>query len=340
MGYSVTIICENSANRFAESVTEGVRILSAPTPLGPHLVYLRFLLSGQFDVAIEDLAHVVPWFGRLLTRKPVVTYVRHLHSRTLPGQVGLLLRALFAEIERLYPVFLWRTDTVVPSTSVASDVVSLGVRSSRIHVIGYGVDRSLFLPREKSEQPEFVYFAGFRPYKRADHALWALKQVVDNGLPARLTFAGDGPTRLSVEALSTKLGLSGHVRFVGKIPDTELASLVSRSWAHIQCSKAEGWGLSCSEAAACGTPTVAYSVPGLQDSVLPGKTGFLVEDGNPIALGERLIEICRDPLLWSRRCLQSTSTHDWSESALQWSQLLDALTPKEFPACEGTQTSL
>jgi glycosyltransferase involved in cell wall biosynthesis len=55
----------------------------------------------------------------------------------------------------------------------------------------------------------------------------------------------------------------------------------------------EGWGLVVSEAAAVGTGTVAYDVPGLRDSV--GATGGTLVAPTPEALGVALLPIAYDP---------------------------------------------
>jgi len=49
-------------------------------------------------------------------------------------------------------------------------------------------------------------------------------------------------------------------------------------------SRHETFGQAASEAQACGTPVVAFSVGGLQDIVLPKKTGFLAEPFEALSL--------------------------------------------------------
>jgi glycosyltransferase involved in cell wall biosynthesis len=51
---------------------------------------------------------------------------------------------------------------------------------------------------------------------------------------------------------------------------------------------------------ACGTPVVGARVGGIKYSVLDGRTGFLVPPNDPIALAERLNEICCSPRLAER----------------------------------------
>ena len=50
----------------------------------------------------------------------------------------------------------------------------------------------------------------------------------------------------------------------------------ARAHVLVATSVREGWGLNVSEAAACGTPAIGYSVPGLVDSI-PASGGALVE---------------------------------------------------------------
>ena len=51
------------------------------------------------------------------------------------------------------------------------------------------------------------------------------------------------------------------------------------------------------EAQACGTPVIASQVGGLQYLVKDGETGYMIPDGNPTILGEKLAQIiCNDEL--------------------------------------------
>ena len=78
----------------------------------------------------------------------------------------------------------------------------------------------------------------------------------------------------------------------------------------------EGWGLTMTEAAACGTPAVATDISGHRSSVVDGVTGVLA----PL---ERLGEALADVLLDDRRrdsmaaaALARARTLTWDASAL------------------------
>jgi len=74
----------------------------------------------------------------------------------------------------------------------------------------------------------------------------------------------------------------------------EKGELLRRCWINLLTSVKEGWGISNLEAAACGTPTIASDVPGLRDSVVDGRSGFLVPHGDVEILSRRIEELLED----------------------------------------------
>ena len=54
------------------------------------------------------------------------------------------------------------------------------------------------------------------------------------------------------------------------------------------------------EANACGTPVVASDSPGLRESVVDGRTGFLVPHGDVPALAQRIDQLLSDEALYAR----------------------------------------
>ena len=60
------------------------------------------------------------------------------------------------------------------------------------------------------------------------------------------------------------------------MPHGQLRDEYRRAWLVASASLAEGWGLSLTEGAACGTPAVATDIRGHRCSVVDGRTGVLV----------------------------------------------------------------
>ena len=88
---------------------------------------------------------------------------------------------------------------------------------------------------------------------------------------------GDGPQRPDLEALTQKLKLDTRIIFQGKRPLHEVHAAMKQARAFIQPNRGpEGFGMAVAEAAALGTPVVAYDVPALNFLIQNEKTGFLV----------------------------------------------------------------
>ncbi|SDS41362.1 glycosyltransferase family 4 protein [Opitutus sp. GAS368] len=95
--------------------------------------------------------------------------------------------------------------------------------------------------------------------------------------PFECVILGDGHHRAHCEELSRRLGLADRVRFLGYVPQAELAhyyreatlALVSSVWP-------EPFGAAGLEAMRCGLPVVAFDVGGISEWLLDGVNGLLV----------------------------------------------------------------
>jgi glycosyltransferase involved in cell wall biosynthesis len=94
----------------------------------------------------------------------------------------------------------------------------------------------------------------------------------------RLVIAGDGPDRDRLQRLA-----GDGITFTGRVSDVDKHRLLCGAWLLLHPAITEGWGIVVAEAAARGTPTVGFDVPGLRDSVVPGRTGLLARTENQFA---------------------------------------------------------
>ncbi len=106
----------------------------------------------------------------------------------------------------------------------------------------------------------------------------------------RLVIAGNGP---ELERLRATAGPGAELP--GRITEEEKLDLLGSAWLMVHPASHEGWGLVITEAAAYGTPSLAFRVPGLQDSIVDGMSGILVD--RPEELAETWLRIAQDPAL-------------------------------------------
>lgn len=149
--------------------------------------------------------------------------------------------------------------------------------------------------------------------------LRAIALLRDRGAPGRLLIAGRGDHTSELRRLAAELDLGeDRVLFLGFVDDAHKRELFRRSWVHVLTSLKEGWGIANLEAAACATPTVASDSPGLRDSVLDGRTGYLVPHGDVAKLAERMGMLLSGPDLRDRLGTQArafAAGFSWDASA-------------------------
>lgn len=103
-----------------------------------------------------------------------------------------------------------------------------------------------------------------RLHPLADQAtlLRAFAEVRRDRPDARLLVAGTGEMESSLKALAGALGLGGAVRFLGLVPNEEVASLQAAADLFVLSSVLEATPTVALEALACGTPVVSTDNPG------------------------------------------------------------------------------
>ena len=135
------------------------------------------------------------------------------------------------------------------------------------------VDTSLFVPSGREPEDFLLVVARLVPYKRVDLAVAAAARL---GLP--LWIVGDGPDRARLAAMA-----GPTVRFLGRLPDAEVAGLYARARAFIFPGM-DDFGIAPVEAQAAGRPVVAYGRGGALETIVGGATGVFFHEQSVDAL--------------------------------------------------------
>jgi glycosyltransferase involved in cell wall biosynthesis len=94
-----------------------------------------------------------------------------------------------------------------------------------------------------------------------DELLRAVAIVRENVPDVLLLIGGSGGLRRGLEAQAAGLGLGGHVRFLGFVPEARLAAhYQAADFFVLPTRELEGFGLVTVEALACGTPVLGTPV--------------------------------------------------------------------------------
>ena len=271
---------------------------------GRYMVFPRAVLTelrgklGPRDALVEYW-NGMPFLSPLWERRPKVVVLHHVHAEMWKMVLGdaptLASIGDFVE-RRLAPLAYRRTRIVTLSDSSKADILEqLGLRPERIDVVPPGVDPRFTPSTEvpKADRPLVVAVGRLVPVKRYDLLLAACAEARRTVPDLELAIVGDGFERPALDAQVRSLDADSWVRFTGFLREHELVDLYRQAWVVASASAREGWGMSLTEAGACGTPAVATRIPGHADAVRDGVSGVLT-DGTAAALGGGLAEVLLD----------------------------------------------
>jgi glycosyltransferase involved in cell wall biosynthesis len=132
-------------------------------------------------------------------------------------------------------------------------------------------------------------------WKRVDRALRAMP-LIRAALPeALLLIAGDGEERANLEALARDLSLSESVRFVGAVPQQDVARYMWAADLFLSLNDLSNVGNPLLEAMACGKTIVTLDTGDTGDLIRDGETGRLLSSGDDEAVATAVVDLARDP---------------------------------------------
>ena len=189
------------------------------------------------------------------------------------------------------------------NSEMKTQLMSWGLSESKVEVLPMGADFSQFASTKQEKIPSSVLAVGRLVEKKGFDALidavrWGLeKKKLPENLKVRI--AGDGPLRAQLERQARGL----PIEFLGNQSRESIANLLASSEVFVIPSRVaasgdrEGLPVTLMEAAAASSFVVASKLPGIEDLVLDGETGLLVEPGSFKQLSKALAKGLSEPEL-------------------------------------------
>jgi glycosyltransferase involved in cell wall biosynthesis len=290
-GHDVTLACAHAPGLDTRADVDGVHIeRGGDYRFGVHGHARRVYAAGRFDLVLDEINTRPFGAPRWASESRVVAFAHQVarevwfHETPLPAAV--LGRFV------LEPRWLRGYRTVPVLTSSASAQASLAA---------YGLPHAVALPQgvdlvsqpvwpAKPAPPTFVFVGRMCSMKRPLDAVRAFATVRAAVPDARLWMIGRGPQEA---ALQRRIATVAGIEWLGHVSRAERDERLGCAHALLATSVREGWGLVVSEAAAVGTGTIGYAVPGLVDSI--GATGGVLVRPAPEALAAAMLAVAQDP---------------------------------------------
>jgi glycosyltransferase involved in cell wall biosynthesis len=203
-----------------------------------------------------------------------------------------------------------------------------------------GVDPAVFAPRDRAAaraqwgvdvSARIVAFVGqLVPIKNPSVLVKAWQRLLAQGVVGprdRLIFIGEGPLRQGLERDVAAPHFGDTVRFLGPLPQPQIAQWLSASDLLCLPSRNEGMPNVIVEALACGVPVVATAVGGIPDLITPTLNGLLVPADDASRLTDALTEALSQK--WDAAQIAATvSGYTWAALATKNLQVLARATAR------------
>lgn len=331
-GHEVIQFSSAVNGRKSKEIVDSIQIIRKGNHYTVHIYaffhYMRHL-RGKVDLVVDEF-HFIPFFTPLYVKEKKLAFIHEtaeevwFKNQLFPINVlGFLLEPLFF---KFYKNVLFMT----VSESTKKDLIRFGINEHKIHIIPNGGVKAINSIFYREKIPTLLFLGRLAKDKGTEDAILAFYKIAKTWKSARLWIVGREEKKGYLTALKNKvksLHLNKKVIFFNYVPEKRKFELLKKAWLLIHPSIKEGWGLTVIEAASCGTPTIAYNVSGLRDSIVDGKTGLL-SNKNPNALADKILMLFQNPVLYntlSKNALSWSKKFNWENSTKKSLNLINSL---------------
>jgi len=228
----------------------------------------------------------------------------------------------------------------VVCSTIADELVQLGIRRNQIFDVRNAVDTDRFNPdsipeeldercQEQFDTSDGRFLPGFvgslQPYKGLDDLAAALDDVKAD---CHLVIAGDGPERTQLERV-----FGDRATFLGAVPYEQIPAFYHQIDTLVLPSHTEGLPRVVLEAQATAIPLITTRVGGLPEVVEDGETGLLVDPRSPEQLATTIDKLSSGAALRSqlgengRRAV--VESYSWETMYERYEQFLETIVGSE-----------
>lgn len=277
-------------------------------PLFEFQPYETILASKMVDVVKYenlDVLHVhyaIPHASAAFMAKQILkSHGIHIPFVTTLHGTDITLVGKDASFEPVISFCINESDAVTAvSQSLKDDTYKYFHTTREIEVIPNFIETKTNLPKKNlqirrryAEDHERIlcHISNFRKVKRVEDVLRVF-HLVQEQIPSKLLFVGDGPERNNLEKLCRELNLCSKVIFIGKVRDT--THVLELSDLFLLPSETESFGLAALEAMAVGVPVISSNTGGIPEVNLHDVTGYLSDVGDVEDMAKHTIQLLQD----------------------------------------------
>lgn len=275
----------------------GTRYALGISQLSPVQVTVgQMLASHGIQVVLSEYLNLsLKWLH--IAQQQGIRFFAHAHGY----DVSSILRD--PEMRRKY-LRLDAADGIITMSQVSRQrLMALGLNGAKIHVIPYGIDVPDEAPILRDQRDTIRCLAvGRMVAKKAPLlTLESFRQALADCPALQLDYIGTGELFDAARQFVADHDLGQRVTLHGGQPNTMVQDLMRQADVFLQHSRTdpetgdeEGLPVAILEAMAHGLPVVSTRHAGIPESVLEGKTGYLVDEGEVAGMAHGLVQLAND----------------------------------------------
>lgn len=312
--YSPVRLEEGFKGRFFELENIGVKfhplpMKRAPGPSDLSAIRLtkKILKNGQFDI-VHAHSTKSGLVGRLAGKGLAKVFYTPHCLYTLAPEMPKWQRKPFAMMESWLQKY---TEKVVIISKIELDeALRIGIRREKIHLGFNGIEDLRWKNRSEArtaygiddEDVVVGWISRFVDQKYPQLAIQTFAELASHSPNVRFVMAGEGPLWEECKQMSTDLGLSKRLTFVGMVKPPDFFPALD---VYFLSSLHEGLPYVLIEALFAGLPIVTTPVGGAIETVGNSENGFVTDGLSPEELAEKLHTLVENQEL--RKKMSSTS---------------------------------
>jgi len=326
----IVVLSEGARRGREREEIDGIQYVNVRTAFPRFAIPIKYFTSfaKTADVLIDHADVAIPWLSPLFVSKPRITIVHQLVKEIYYYQLTRPLAEVGVRAEKAIYKLYSRSRIVASSGSTAKELAEFGIPSRNISVITPGYDKHAVsrLPlRDRALRVGCV--SRLVRYKGIQCALLAFREVLRTCPHATFRIAGTGPYQQALAQVTESLGIGRNVEFLGRIQQETKFDLLSKSRVAVFPSIRDGYGISVIEANSVGTPVVGWNVPGPQDSIVDGITGFLSPFPDERAFAANVTKLLTDDATWERlseNAREKANAFSWDRAASDFGKVIES----------------
>lgn len=303
MGHTVYILAPMFPG-YIDSDKYVIRYPSLPNPfikkypVGIPLVPIEKLRRIKPDIIHTHHPLIIGQFASLIAEKlnkPLyitahTQYEQYL-SYYFPHGYNFTSRIIINDLKNLAE---WSVKTICPSVNTEKRLQGHGIKNTI--VVNNGVEEAFFIKpsRKPLKQPTFAYAGRLEREKKPLRLIEIAKEIKKKIPNFKLLIMGDGAMFEEMFKLTQKYKLGENIVFTGHVDRMLFPQIYKSVHFFITPSTSEVMPISILEAMASGVPIVAVKGSGLEEIIIEGKTGFILQD-NPKMIAKNIKSLFSDP---------------------------------------------